>query len=180
MILFAGTIAGTVTIAGEAAANPDKIAQCNRLSSAINKILPIAQKFIQSSDIFKQESQAATKRRDFPKFQAAVTKYASSSRAVNQQLTSAIETVSAVKLQDQTLVSLRNQSVQVYSRLNQGMADLTTSLDKVSRANLNSAEGLDTLQQSVKELELIGSRMSPLSPEESEITNTFNRYCAAK
>jgi small-conductance mechanosensitive channel len=175
LILLVTAIAG-----GLVACGPSKVDQCNGLSKAVNNVKPIADKFTQSSQAFEKESQTALSTKNFAQFQASLKKYSSGSKSLNQELDGAIKNVDAVDLKDETLVGLKKQYVQASNGLNQGIADLTKSLDKMSQAKLDSPDGVNILQQAGKELDATSNKMSGLVKQENETVSKFNKYCAGK
>jgi chromosome segregation ATPase len=161
-----------------AACGATKTSQCNSLSSAVNKIRPIAEKIQQEVKSFESAAKTAGAKNDLKAFKEAAAKSSKSFTTLIGQLDGLIQEIQGVELKDEKLVELKKQYVKNATSINTAFKDTSKALDNISKID-NSPKGLQELKQSANILAQNASRMNGLAKEESKMVADFNGYCGA-
>ena len=169
LIAITGLIAGCT---------PSKVSQCNKLSSNVNKIRPIAEQFQTEGKAFETAAKAAITKNDLKAFKASA---ASSSEAFDKlinELNGLIKEIQQTNLKDETLVGLRDRYVQNATAINAAFQETSTALATISKVESNP-QSLKALQQSITNLNQTATKMRTLVQEENQMVSEFNTYCGA-
>ncbi len=156
-----------------------KSSQCSKLSSAINKIQPIAQQFQQESKNFETAAKAAGAKNDLKTFKAAATSSAQGFNTLTEKMDKLIQEIQALNLKDETLIGLQGQYVENAKATNTTFREISSALTTIGESN-NSAEGLKSSQQAVATVTQATKKLSTLVQEEGKMVTDFKSYCEGK
>ena len=174
-ILLVGAIAAGLTACG-----PSKVDQCNSLSTPINKVKPTVEKFAQGGKNFEKEVQEAGQKKDLPKIQSLMKEYADGTRNLGKELDGLSKEIGGVSLKDETLIGFKDQYVKTLTGFNQEIGNLTTTLETMGKAKLDSPEGLAEFEKAGKSLDGSDVKVNALVTQESDTVSKFNTYCTGK
>jgi Rad3-related DNA helicase len=161
-----------------ASCTENKASQCNKLSTTVNKIRPIAEKIQQEGKNFETAAKAAGAKNDLKAFKSAASTSASSFTGLIGQLDGLITEIKAIDLKDEKLVQLKERYVQNATSINTAFKDTSTALTSISKSD-NSPKGLQDLQKAAGNLTQTASKMNSLVQEETKMVSDFNSYCEA-
>jgi uncharacterized coiled-coil DUF342 family protein len=154
----------------------NKASQCNKLSSTVNKIRPIAEKFQQEGKTFETAAKAAGAKNDLKAFKSAASSSAESFTGLITQLDGLITEIKGVDLKDEKLVGLKQRYVDNATAINTAFKDTSTALTSISKID-ESPKGLQALQKAAGNLTETASKMNVLVQEETKMVSDFNEYC---
>jgi phosphoenolpyruvate-protein kinase (PTS system EI component) len=160
-----------------AACTNSKAAQCNTLSTAVNKVRPISEQVQQEGKSFT--TQATQARNDLKAYKTAAAVSANSFNAAVGQFNTVIQDIQAVNLSDETLNGLKQRYVQNATAISTALKETSAALEIISRVD-STPKGLKDSQQAVGQLAKVSTQMKTLTQEESRIVADFNAYCSAK
>lgn len=156
-----------------------KASQCSKLSSAVNKIRPIAGQFQQEGKTFETAAKAAGAKNDLKAFKTAAASSAQGFEGLTGQLDGLIQEIQTLDLKDETLVSLQGRYVENAQAINSAFRETSTALTTISQID-NSPQGLKDLQQAAATLTQTAGKMNTLVQEEGKMVTDFNTYCEGK
>lgn len=162
-----------------AIAAPNKTAQCDRLVTVANKMLPIAERFLRESQNFEKAADAAGDKGDFSAFQKAANKSAGSFDQLVIQMDRLTNEIRGVSLTDRTLLNFKGEYISIATSINAAFKDAAKALTTISKAQ-NSPQGIETIQQASDFLDQVANRMDGVAQKEDKLVDNFNRYCGAK
>jgi len=158
---------------------PSKVSQCNKLADTVNKMRPIAEQFQQENKNFDAAAKAASARNDFNGVKAAAANAATAFNGITGKLDGLIQDLQKLNLQDEKLVSLKEQYVQNATAINASFKEITNALTTVSTLE-NSPKGLQDLNTAGRSLTTTAQRMGSLIQAETQLVADFNQYCEVK
>ncbi len=167
LVAIAATVAGCT---------PSKVSQCNKLSSSVNKIRPLAEQFQQEGKNFEAGAKAAGAKNDLKAFKTAAANSANTFSGLTKQLDALVQEIQGIDLKDETLVGLKTRYVANATAINASFKDTSTALTTISKID-NSPKGLQQLQQAASSLSQTAGKMNGLVQEESKLVGDFNNYC---
>jgi chromosome segregation ATPase len=156
-----------------------KSSQCSKLSSAINKIRPIAGQFQQEGKNFETAAKAAGAKNDLKAFKAAAASSAKGFDDLTEQMDGLIQEIQTLDLKDETLINLQRRYVENAKTINEAFKETSTALTTISQID-NSPQGLKDLQQAAGTLTQTAGKMNTLVQEEGKMVTDFNNYCGEK
>ncbi|NJP10014.1 MAG: hypothetical protein HC866_11475 [Leptolyngbyaceae cyanobacterium RU_5_1] len=172
-VLVAAAIAGTV-----AGCTPSKASQCKKLSNAVNKMRPIAEKFQRETKNFEAAAKAAGTKNDLNAFKGAAANLATDFNGLTGEVDGLIKELDRVELKDETLTSLKQRYVQNVSATIVAYKTDSDALATISKAE-NSPKGRGEIEQAIKAIIQTAGKMNVLTKEDTEVVADFNRYCSA-
>lgn len=156
-----------------------KASQCSKLSSAVNKIRPIAGQFQQEGKNFETAAKAAGAKNDLKAFRAAAATSAQGFSGLTGQMDGLIQEIQTLNLKDETLVGLQSRYVENAKAINSAFKETSTALTTISQID-KSPQGLKNLQQAAGTLTQTAGKMNTLVQEEGKMVTEFNAYCGEK
>ncbi|GAB4327552.1 MAG: hypothetical protein OHK0047_13540 [Leptolyngbyaceae cyanobacterium] len=156
-----------------------KSSQCSKLSSAINRIQPIAQQFQQESKNFETAAKAAGAKNDLKAFKAAAASSAQGFNTLTEKMDELIREIQALNLKDEMLIGLQGRYVENAKATNSTFREISSALTTIGESN-NSAEGVESSQQAVVTVTQATQKLSTLVQEEGKMVTDFKSYCEGK
>lgn len=198
-VAIAGVVAGLATACGSS-----KQAQCNNLIEEINAAGSIASTFEEevnqelAGEMQRLGESGSSGEPDFAMMATDVNSAADKlDQKVGELVGSMTEGVSAVELEDETLIEYQNRHVALAEDLQTQTSNMTNSLREMSTVLVSmdevmqdapnfSPEQMNQLQTQATELQTIatdieasGSDFAAIDTNETELLNEINTYCGA-
>ncbi|EKQ66609.1 hypothetical protein OsccyDRAFT_4396 [Leptolyngbyaceae cyanobacterium JSC-12] len=178
LVLVSAVCLGLVNVE-IAIATPNKTAQCDRLVNTANKMVPIAEQFLQESQNFEKAANAAGEKGDLSAFQKAANKSAGVFNRLVTQLERVTSEIQGLSLADKTLLSFKNEYINVATSINSAFKDTIAALTTISNAQ-HSPAGLEVIQKASESLDQVANRMDSVAKSEDKLVDSVNNYCGAK
>ncbi len=178
LVLVSAVCLGLVNVE-IAIATPNKTAQCDRLVNTANKMVPIAEQFLQESQNFEKAANAAGEKGDLSAFQKAANKSAGVFNRLVTQLERVTSEIQGLSLADKTLLSFKDEYINVATSINSAFKDTIAALTTISNAQ-HSPAGLEVIQKASESLDQVANRMDSVAKSEDKLVDSVNNYCGAK
>ncbi len=169
-------VAATVIGVNLTACGPTKVAQCNALSSEINKASGLGKKF---EAVGKELEAKGSKIKGIEGFHAMAKEGAEKVSVLVKELDGFTTQVKSVELKDEKLVGYRDKAVTLYTGASKSLKDVGTVLGEFSKMEANES-GKKMLQDSTKKLEAAMKDLQKVDKEEQAVAKEFNEYCGVE
>ncbi len=172
-----GQVLAAATLIGVnlTACGPTKVAQCNALSSEINKASGLGKKF---ESVGKDLEAKGGQIKGIADFQKMAKEGAEKVNVLVKELDEFTGKVKAVELKDEKLVAYRDRGVTLYSGASKSLKDVADVLQQFTKMEANEA-GKKMLETSSKKMEAATKDLQKVDQEEKALTKEFNKYCGA-
>jgi hypothetical protein len=170
-VLVAATLIGV----NLTACGPTKVAQCNALSSEINKAAGLGKKFEAVGNELESKGGKIKSIEDFHKMSKEGSDKVS---VLVKELDEFTTKVKAVELKDEKLVAYRDRGVAIYSGASKSLKDVGDVLEQFTKMEANEA-GTKMLEASSKKMEGATKELQKVDQDEKTLTKEFNEYCGA-
>lgn len=167
----AAFIVSTLTACG-----PSKVAQCNALSSQINKASGLGKKFEAVGKEMSPQNGSIKSIEDFRR----VSKQGSEKvKVLVGELDGFVTSVKAVEVKDEKLVGYRDRAVTIYSNASKSLGEIADILGKFTKVEANEA-GKKLIQDSLQDLQKSSMALTTIDKDEKAVASEFNTYCGAE
>ncbi len=164
-----------VTVAGSTltAYSPSKVAQCDALSSQINKASGLGKKFEAVGQEMSPKNGSIKSLEDFQRVSKQGSKKV---KTLVLELNGFVNGIKRTDVQDTNLISYRDRSVVIYSRASTSLSKIADILQRFSTVEANEI-GKKTIEDSLKDLNKEAIALESVDKDEKAIAREFNSYC---
>ena len=156
------------------ACGPNKVAQCNTLSTEINKASGLGKKF----EAVGKEMSPAGGIKNIEDFHRVSKEGAAKVKTLVGELDGFITSVKAAELKDEKLVGYRDRAVKVYATASKSLTEVADILATFTKVEANEA-GQKQIKDSLKDLQKATTVLETVDKDEKAISSEFNTYCGA-
>jgi hypothetical protein len=154
-----------------------KVAQCNSLSTVVNRAQEITKKVKgMEGDVEKEFANV----KDPAGAQAATKKVATMMTGIKGDVTKLSKDLEAVKLQDEKLLSFQTKAVKNYNDGIKAMDDMIKGMETLGSINLTDSTGAAKAKEASGAIESAAKTLGTMDTTEAAIAKEFNGYCDAK
>jgi cell fate (sporulation/competence/biofilm development) regulator YmcA (YheA/YmcA/DUF963 family) len=168
VVAFAGS---TLTACG-----PTKVAQCNALSSQINKASGLGKKF---EEVGKEMSPQGGKVKTIEDFRRVSKEGSEKVKTLVGELDGFVTSVKAVDLKDEKLVGYRDRASTIYSGASKSLTEIANILGKFTTVEANES-GKKLIESSLKDLQKAAVALETIDKDEKAVATEFNTYCGVE
>ncbi|NJM45542.1 MAG: hypothetical protein HC860_04660 [Alkalinema sp. RU_4_3] len=154
-----------------------KVAQCNSLSTVVNRAQDITKKVKgMEGDIEKEFASA----KDPAGVQAATKKVAGLMGTIKDDVTKLSKDLEAVKLQDEKLVGFQTRAVKNYNDGIKAMEEMIKGMETLGSINLTDSASAGKAKEASSSIEAAAKTLNTMDTTEAGIAKEFNGYCDVK
>ncbi len=152
---------------------PTKAIQCNTLAVNVNQSSVLGKKLETfGNDLGTKFGKA----KNIEEYQAVAKETVTATTGVVSEIDQFIKGVAAVKLEDQTLIGLRDRAVKNYGVTVTSLNEMSGIFKEISTFELKP-ETAQTFKSRLESLKTVMEKMSSVDAEEQKIASEFNTYC---
>jgi hypothetical protein len=154
-----------------------KVAQCNSLSTVVNRAQDITKKVKgMEGDIDKEFARA----KDPASVQTATKKVAGMMTDIKGDITQLSKDLEAVKLQDEKLVGFQTEAVKNYNSGTKALDEMIKGMETLSSIDLTNSASAGKAKEASGTIEAAAKTLGTMDTKEAEIAKAFNGYCDVK
>jgi hypothetical protein len=154
-----------------------KVAQCDSLSTVVNRAQEITKKVKgMEGDVEKEFASV----KDPAGAQAATKKVAAMMTSIKDDVTKLSQDLGAVKLQDEKLVGFQTKAVKNYNDGTQAMDEMIKGMETLGSINLTDSASAGKAKAASGSIESAAKTLTAMETTQSDIAKEFNGYCEAK
>jgi hypothetical protein len=154
-----------------------KMAQCNSLSTVVNRAQDITKKVKgMEGDIDKEFASA----KDPASVQKATKKVAGMMTDIKGDVTKLSKDLEAIKLQDEKLVGFQTEAVKNYNSGVKALDDMIKGMETLGSIDLSTSASAGKAKEASGAIEAAAKTLGTMDSKEAEISKAFNGYCDVK
>jgi hypothetical protein len=154
-----------------------KVAQCNSLSTVVNRAQDITKKVKgMEGDVEKEFASV----KNPAGAQAATKKVAAMMTGIKDDVTKLSKDLEAVKLQDEKLLSFQTKAVKNYNDGTKAMDEMIKGMETLGSINLTDSASAGKAKAASGAIESAAKNLTAMETTQSDIAKEFNGYCEVK
>ncbi|PSN20641.1 hypothetical protein C7271_01040 [filamentous cyanobacterium CCP5] len=169
--ISAGAIAALVMVG----CGPSKVSQCNQLADVVNQTQGFMQDFETEIQSFSQNASQVNSLEDI---KSAAGQYTTAVDKVVTNLDTMVTDLQETELQDETLVTFRDQYIEVVDGFSSALQEASSAMDLVVEVE-SEADLPGRIEESQQQTMSAVSAIENLSATEAELISNVNSYCGA-
>jgi hypothetical protein len=158
------------------ACGPTKVAQCNSLSSQINKASGLGKKF---EAVGKKMSPQNGNVKSIEDFRRVSKEGSEEVKKLVGELDGFVAGVKGVEVKDEKLVGYRDRAVTIYSNASKSLTEIANILGKFTKVEANEA-GKKLIESSLQDLQKASVALETIDKDEKAVASEFNTYCGVE